>query len=156
MFSGACLIDRDGSLFKYLLDYLHGEVRIPEDKQIRIALQEEADYFGIPYPYSLSDHLANEMETYSLRSNVELKKVCISLIFVKLYSFKDVSHHLLAADTTTMYVRVSTFLLPLQIIENFRINSRTDNTVIVIKYSAFPPLQYSSSLKLTLLRASLL
>ncbi|OXB53435.1 hypothetical protein ASZ78_010312 [Callipepla squamata] len=75
--SGACLIDRDGSLFKYLLDYLHGEVRIPEDKEIRTALQEEADYFGIPYPYSLSDHLANEMETYSLRSNVELKKALL-------------------------------------------------------------------------------
>nr|XP_010307349.1 PREDICTED: BTB/POZ domain-containing protein KCTD18 [Balearica regulorum gibbericeps] len=75
--SGACLIDRDGSLFKYLLDYLHGEVRIPEDEQIRIALQEEADYFGIPYPYSLSDHLANEMETYSLQSNVELKKALL-------------------------------------------------------------------------------
>ncbi|XP_074001680.1 BTB/POZ domain-containing protein KCTD18 [Numenius arquata] len=75
--SGACLIDRDGSLFKYLLDYLHGEVRIPEDKQIRIALQEEADYFGIRYPYSLSDHLANEMETYSLRSNIELKKALL-------------------------------------------------------------------------------
>ncbi|NXK12612.1 KCD18 protein, partial [Herpetotheres cachinnans] len=75
--SGACLIDRDGSLFKYLLDYLHGEVRIPGDEQIRIALQEEADYFGIPYPYSLSDHLANEMETYSLRSNIELKKALL-------------------------------------------------------------------------------
>ncbi|XP_051479621.1 BTB/POZ domain-containing protein KCTD18 isoform X1 [Apus apus] len=75
--SGACLIDRDGNLFKYLLDYLHGEVRIPEDEQIRIALQEEADYFGIPYPYSLCDHLANEMETYSLRSNIELKKTLL-------------------------------------------------------------------------------
>ncbi|XP_063198518.1 BTB/POZ domain-containing protein KCTD18 [Chroicocephalus ridibundus] len=75
--SGACLIDRDGNLFGYLLDYLHGEVRIPEDEQIRIALQEEADYFGIPYPYSLSDHLANEMETYSLRSNIELKKALL-------------------------------------------------------------------------------
>ncbi|NXE45602.1 KCD18 protein, partial [Casuarius casuarius] len=75
--SGACLIDRDGSLFKYLLDYLHGEVRIPEDEQIRIALQEEADYFGVPYPYSLSDHLANELETYSLRSNIELKKALL-------------------------------------------------------------------------------
>ncbi|KAM6332555.1 BTB/POZ domain-containing protein KCTD18 [Podargus strigoides] len=75
--SGACLIDRDGSLFKYLLDYLHGEVRIPEDEKIRTALQKEADYFGIPYPYSLSDHLANEMETYSLRSNIELKKALL-------------------------------------------------------------------------------
>ncbi|NWY50131.1 KCD18 protein, partial [Chionis minor] len=75
--SGACLIDRDGSLFKYLLDYLHGEVRIPEDEQIRIALQEEADYFGIPYPYSLSEHLANEMETHCLRSNIELKKALL-------------------------------------------------------------------------------
>ncbi|XP_010013062.1 PREDICTED: BTB/POZ domain-containing protein KCTD18 [Nestor notabilis] len=75
--SGACVIDRDGRLFKYLLDYLHGEVRIPGDEQIRIALQEEADYFGIPYPYSLSDHLANEMETYSLRSNIELKKALL-------------------------------------------------------------------------------
>ncbi|NWR37797.1 KCD18 protein, partial [Tachuris rubrigastra] len=75
--SGACLIDRDGSLFKYLLDYLHGEVRIPGDEQIRIALQEEADYFGIPYPYTLSDHLANEMETYSSRSNIELKKALL-------------------------------------------------------------------------------
>lgn len=75
MFSGACLIDRDGNLFKYLLDYLHGEVRIPGDEQVRSALQEEADYFGIPYPYSLSEHLANEMETYSSRSNIELKKV---------------------------------------------------------------------------------
>ncbi|KAL0626572.1 BTB/POZ domain-containing protein KCTD18 [Plecturocebus cupreus] len=72
--SGACVIDRDGRLFKYLLDYLHGEVQIPTDEQTRIALQEEADYFGIPYPYSLSDHLANEMETYSLKSNIELKK----------------------------------------------------------------------------------
>ncbi|KAM5266148.1 BTB/POZ domain-containing protein KCTD18 isoform 1-T1 [Hipposideros larvatus] len=72
--SGACVIDRDGHLFKYLLDYLHGEVHIPTDEQTRVALQEEADYFGIPYPYSLSDHLANEMETYSLRSNIELKK----------------------------------------------------------------------------------
>ncbi|XP_012501703.1 PREDICTED: LOW QUALITY PROTEIN: BTB/POZ domain-containing protein KCTD18-like, partial [Propithecus coquereli] len=70
----ACVIDRDGHLFKYLLDYLHGEVQIPTDEQTRVALQEEADYFGIPYPYSLSDHLANEMETYSLRSNIELKK----------------------------------------------------------------------------------
>ncbi|XP_036276727.1 BTB/POZ domain-containing protein KCTD18 [Pipistrellus kuhlii] len=72
--SGACVIDRDGHLFKYLLDYLHGEVHIPTGEQTRVALQEEADYFGIPYPYSLSDHLANEMETYSLRSNIELKK----------------------------------------------------------------------------------
>ncbi|XP_023568145.1 BTB/POZ domain-containing protein KCTD18 isoform X1 [Octodon degus] len=72
--SGACVIERDGYLFKYLLDYLHGEVRIPEDEQTRVALQEEADYFGIPYPDSLSDHLATEMETYSLRSNIELKK----------------------------------------------------------------------------------
>ncbi|NWS73704.1 KCD18 protein, partial [Crotophaga sulcirostris] len=89
--SGACLIDRDGSLFKYLLDYLHGEVRIPEDEQIRIALQEEADYFGIPYPYSLSDHLANEMETYSLRSNIELKKA--------LLDFCD-SYHLVCTKPT--------------------------------------------------------
>lgn len=74
-FPGACVIERDGHLFKYLLDYLHGEVRIPADEQTRVALQEEADYFGIPYPDSLSDHLANEMETYSLRSNIELKKV---------------------------------------------------------------------------------
>ncbi|EDL99014.1 similar to potassium channel tetramerisation domain containing 18 (predicted), isoform CRA_b [Rattus norvegicus] len=73
--SGACIIDRDGHLFKYILDYLHGEVQTPSDEQTRTALQEEADYFGIPYPYSLSDHLANEMETYSLRSNIELKKV---------------------------------------------------------------------------------
>ncbi|NXR44228.1 KCD18 protein, partial [Hippolais icterina] len=75
--TGACLIDRDGNLFKYLLDYLHGEVRIPGDEQVRTALQEEADYFGIPYPYSLSDHLANEMETYSSRSNIELKKALL-------------------------------------------------------------------------------
>nr|XP_033800982.1 BTB/POZ domain-containing protein KCTD18 [Geotrypetes seraphini]XP_033800983.1 BTB/POZ domain-containing protein KCTD18 [Geotrypetes seraphini] len=73
--SGACLIERNGVLFKYLLDYLHGEVCIPSDEPTRLALQEEADYFGIPYPYNLIDHLANEMETYSLRSNIELKKV---------------------------------------------------------------------------------
>uniref|UniRef100_A0A2K6EMT0 Uncharacterized protein n=1 Tax=Propithecus coquereli TaxID=379532 RepID=A0A2K6EMT0_PROCO len=73
-YHGARVIDRDGHLFKYLLDYLHGEVQIPTDEQTRVALQEEADYFGIPYPYSLSDYLANEMETYSLRSNIELKK----------------------------------------------------------------------------------
>ncbi|NXD95764.1 KCD18 protein, partial [Chaetorhynchus papuensis] len=75
--SGACLIDRDGNLFKYLLDYLHGEVWIPADEQVRTALQKEAVYFGIPYPYSLSDHLANEMETYSSRSNIELKKALL-------------------------------------------------------------------------------
>uniref|UniRef100_A0A8C5QKF2 Potassium channel tetramerization domain containing 18 n=1 Tax=Leptobrachium leishanense TaxID=445787 RepID=A0A8C5QKF2_9ANUR len=73
--SGFCLIDRDGNLFKYLLDYLHGEVRIPEDEHTRVALQEEADYFGIPYPYNLSDHLANEIEMYSLNTNHELRKV---------------------------------------------------------------------------------
>ncbi|XP_053135016.1 BTB/POZ domain-containing protein KCTD18 [Hemicordylus capensis] len=75
--SGACLIDRNGKLFKYLLDYLHGEVRLPEDEQTRVALQEEADYFGIPYPYNLADHLANEMEMYSLKSNIELKKALV-------------------------------------------------------------------------------
>ncbi|NWY48492.1 KCD18 protein, partial [Sylvia atricapilla] len=89
--SGACLIDRDGNLFKYLLDYLHGEVRIPGDEQVRTALQEEADYFGIPYPYNLSDHLANEMETYSSRSNIELKKV--------LLDFCD-SYHLVCTKPT--------------------------------------------------------
>ncbi|KAM4697846.1 BTB/POZ domain-containing protein KCTD18 [Rhinophrynus dorsalis] len=75
--SGSCLIDRNGELFKYLLDYLHGEVHFPEDEQTRIALQEEADYFGIPYPYNLTDHLANEMENYSLKENVELKRVLL-------------------------------------------------------------------------------
>jgi hypothetical protein len=70
------------------LDYLHGEVQIPTDEQTRVALQEEADYFGIPYPYSLSDHLANEMETYSLRSNIELKKVlAFSQVLKKIYVF---------------------------------------------------------------------
>ncbi|XP_063284776.1 BTB/POZ domain-containing protein KCTD18 isoform X1 [Pelobates fuscus] len=83
--SGACLIDRDGKLFKYLLDYLHGEVRIPKDEQTRIALHEEADYFGIPYPYNLTDHLANEMETYSLNTKIELKKVLID--FCDTYGF---------------------------------------------------------------------
>ncbi|XP_077175501.1 BTB/POZ domain-containing protein KCTD18-like [Paroedura picta] len=75
--SGACLINRDGNLFKYLLDYLHGDVQIPKDEQTRIALQEEADYFGIPYPYNLADHLANEMETYCSRSSTELKKALL-------------------------------------------------------------------------------
>ncbi|NWI79143.1 KCD18 protein, partial [Dryoscopus gambensis] len=89
--SGACLIDRDGNLFKYLLDYLHGEVQIPGDEQVRTALQEEADYFGIPYPYTLSDHLANEMETYSSRSNTELKKA--------LLDFCD-SYHLVCTKPT--------------------------------------------------------
>uniref|UniRef100_G3RDW7 Potassium channel tetramerization domain containing 18 n=1 Tax=Gorilla gorilla gorilla TaxID=9595 RepID=G3RDW7_GORGO len=91
--SGACVIDRDGRLFKYLLDYLHGEVQIPTDEQTRIALQEEADYFGIPYPYSLSDHLANEMETYSLRSNIELKKV-LSVNTKHLVCVRHYSRHL--------------------------------------------------------------
>lgn len=72
---GACVIDRDGGLFHYLLDYLHGEVRLPEDERTCRALQEEADYFGIPYPPSLADHLANEMEALCGRANVELKKV---------------------------------------------------------------------------------
>lgn len=86
---GACIIDRDGQLFKYILDYLHGEVRLPSDAQTRAALQEEADYFGIPYPYSLSDHLANEMETYSLRSNIELKKV---LAFSQVLKYMFIMH----------------------------------------------------------------
>lgn len=58
---GACVIDRDGHLFKYLLDYLHGEVQIPTDEQALVALQEEANYIGIPNPDSLSDHLVNEI-----------------------------------------------------------------------------------------------
>ncbi|XP_068103057.1 BTB/POZ domain-containing protein KCTD18 isoform X2 [Hyperolius riggenbachi] len=73
--SGYCLIERNGELFGYILDYLHGEIRIPGDEQTRIALQEEADYFGIPFPYSLTEHLANEMETHSCKSNFELQKV---------------------------------------------------------------------------------
>ncbi|XP_018424712.1 PREDICTED: BTB/POZ domain-containing protein KCTD18 [Nanorana parkeri] len=73
--SGFCLINRSGDLFRYILDYLHGEIQIPSDEQTRIALQEEADYFGIPYPYSLPEHLANEMETHSSNSNLELRKV---------------------------------------------------------------------------------
>ncbi|XP_029462072.1 BTB/POZ domain-containing protein KCTD18 [Rhinatrema bivittatum] len=89
--TGACLIERNGALFKYLLDYLHGEVHIPNDEPTRLALQEEADYFGIPYPYSLTDHLANEMETYALRSNIELKKV--------LLDFCD-SYHLVCTKPT--------------------------------------------------------
>lgn len=72
---GACLIDRNGNLFRYILDYLHGEVAVPTDHQTQIALQEEADYFGIPYPYNLIDHLANEMETYCVKSSLEIKKV---------------------------------------------------------------------------------
>ncbi|XP_020650980.3 BTB/POZ domain-containing protein KCTD18 [Pogona vitticeps] len=83
--SGACIIDRDGSLFKYLLAYLHGELQVPEDEQTRIALQEEADYFGIPYPYTLTDHLANEMETYCLRSRFELKQTLLD--FCDSYGF---------------------------------------------------------------------
>ncbi|XP_051874184.1 BTB/POZ domain-containing protein KCTD18-like [Pristis pectinata] len=72
--SGACLIERDGKLFKYLLDYLHGELCIPEEARIRVALQEEADYFGIPYPYSLTDYLSSEMERHCSKSNIEIKK----------------------------------------------------------------------------------
>ncbi|XP_060684010.1 BTB/POZ domain-containing protein KCTD18-like [Hemiscyllium ocellatum] len=72
--SGACLIERDGKLFKYLLDYLHGELCIPEEMRTRVALQEEADYFGIPYPYSLTDYLSSEMERHCSRSNSEIKK----------------------------------------------------------------------------------
>ncbi|XP_048455051.1 BTB/POZ domain-containing protein KCTD18 [Rhincodon typus] len=72
--SGACLIERDGKLFKYLLDYLHGELCIPEETKTRVALQEEADYFGIPYPYSLTDYLSSEMERHCSRSNMEIKK----------------------------------------------------------------------------------
>lgn len=72
-----------------------------------------------------------------------------------MHSSKDVSHHFLAADTKTMRVPVSTFFL--HIILRFRIrNSRTDNTVIAIKYSTFPPLHYRSSLKLTLIYKSAL
>uniref|UniRef100_A0A6I8S4Z6 BTB domain-containing protein n=1 Tax=Xenopus tropicalis TaxID=8364 RepID=A0A6I8S4Z6_XENTR len=83
--SGSCIIDRNGELFKYLLDYLHGEVQIPEDEQTRIALQEEADYFGISYPYNLTYHLANEMETYSLKSNRVKKGATVILLFVLLH-----------------------------------------------------------------------
>lgn len=99
MFSGACLTDQDGNLFKYLSDYLHGEIQIPEDEKVRTALQEEADYFGIPYPYSLSDHLANEMEIHFSRSNIELKKV---LTFLKIFD-AELSNpcHSLAPNTKT-------------------------------------------------------
>ncbi|CAN8219080.1 unnamed protein product [Coccothraustes coccothraustes] len=51
---------------------------IPGDEKVSTALQEEADYFGIPYPYSLSDPLANEMEIYSSRSNIKLKKALLA------------------------------------------------------------------------------
>lgn len=72
--SGACLIERDGNLFKYLLDYLHGELCIPDEARTRVALQEEADYFGIPFPCSLTDYLSSEMERHCSKSDIEIKK----------------------------------------------------------------------------------
>ena len=52
--SGAYIIDHDGHLLKYILDYLHGEIQTPLSEQTPATLQEDADYFGIPYLYSLS------------------------------------------------------------------------------------------------------
>ncbi|XP_032807180.1 BTB/POZ domain-containing protein KCTD18 [Petromyzon marinus] len=77
--TGACVIERDGQLFKYLLDYLHGVLRIPTDEKTRIALQGEADYFGIPYPYSLSGHLHHEIDTYRSRGKVDTHQVLSEL-----------------------------------------------------------------------------
>ncbi|MBN3307507.1 KCD18 protein, partial [Amia calva] len=72
--SGACVIERDGHLFKFLLDFLHGELHLPGDEETRAAVQREADYFGVPFPRSLTDQLAMELEAGAEREDTPLRQ----------------------------------------------------------------------------------
>ncbi|XP_069052679.1 BTB/POZ domain-containing protein KCTD18 isoform X2 [Lepisosteus oculatus] len=72
--SGSCVIDRDGRLFKFLLDYLHGELHLPEDEETRLAVQQEADYFGVPFPGSLTEQLVMELEAGVQRDGLPLRQ----------------------------------------------------------------------------------
>lgn len=45
---GRYFIDRDGSLFNYILNYLRdGELDLPTDRHVLLRLRREARYFGI-------------------------------------------------------------------------------------------------------------
>ncbi|MGH0139987.1 UNVERIFIED_CONTAM: hypothetical protein FKN15_021667 [Acipenser sinensis] len=75
--TGACVIERDGQLFKFLLDYLHGELHLPADEETRLAVQREADYFGVPFPQSLTEQLVTEMESGALRESTPLRQTSL-------------------------------------------------------------------------------
>ncbi|KAK1165967.1 BTB/POZ domain-containing protein KCTD18-like [Acipenser oxyrinchus oxyrinchus] len=77
--TGACVIERDGQLFKFLLDYLHGELHLPADEDTRLAVQREADYFGVPFPQSLTEQLVTEMESGALRESTPLRQALSEL-----------------------------------------------------------------------------
>ncbi|RXM36572.1 BTB/POZ domain-containing protein KCTD18 [Acipenser ruthenus] len=77
--TGACVIERDGQLFKFLLDYLHGELHLPADEETRLAVQREADYFGVPFPQSLTEQLVTEMESGALRESTPLRQALSDL-----------------------------------------------------------------------------
>jgi len=45
---GRCFIDRDGVLFRYILDYLRcGQLVLPESFRERSRLRQEAEYYGL-------------------------------------------------------------------------------------------------------------
>uniref|UniRef100_A0A8C4Q9E6 Potassium channel tetramerization domain containing 18 n=1 Tax=Eptatretus burgeri TaxID=7764 RepID=A0A8C4Q9E6_EPTBU len=104
LYTGGCIIERDGKLFKYILDYLHGEFRLPNDEKTLLALQDEADYFGIPYPCSLAEHLRNEVTAYTsqkcLQISEVLSEVCTTLGFVCAEPAVWVLHYLNTCDAS--------------------------------------------------------
>ncbi|CAL1143624.1 unnamed protein product, partial [Cladocopium goreaui] len=58
-------LDRDGSLFNFILQYLEDEelFNVPSDRQVCRFLQAEAHYFGLPRLEALlSEHLARNAE----------------------------------------------------------------------------------------------
>ncbi|XP_028663355.2 BTB/POZ domain-containing protein KCTD18-like [Erpetoichthys calabaricus] len=77
--TGACVIERDGKLFKFLFDYLHGDFHLPEDEETRLALQQEADYFGVPFPLSLTEHLVTELVSGAQKEGITVKQALSEL-----------------------------------------------------------------------------
>ncbi|KAG2459095.1 KCD18 protein, partial [Polypterus senegalus] len=77
--TGACVIERDGKLFKFLLDYLHGDFHLPEDEETHLALQQEADYFGVPFPLSLTEHLVTELVSGAQKEGITVKQALSEL-----------------------------------------------------------------------------
>jgi BTB/POZ domain-containing protein KCTD8/12/16 len=58
-------LDRDGALFKYVLDFLRDDVfKKPTDEVEEAFLRAEFEYFGLPYPGSPSSSQSKPSGTW--------------------------------------------------------------------------------------------
>ena len=91
---GSCFIDRDGTHFRYILNYLRtGRLLLPEDKLVRKELLEEAEFYQIrgivdelcPRPFLDSKILSNEQKQTFVNTWLKGELSCSRSTFVLLY-----------------------------------------------------------------------